>query len=332
MPNKYYTATQLVSLVSSIHRAVGDFNLVGVIQGAGNQGTPNPAATGFSDWTSGNLDSFVTALKTASGGQIIAAADLDIYFGAGEGPPCPSCFFNDAASLLKFTAVAKGQRYLMLGSWEPAFYQAIKLNQTFVQDFFQNLTNQGWTGFMMENSPPESFTQFKAYDYRNAQYAKMGLFFDPSSASYFYVNEPYITSMQSQEPYLKGHTLAEIATQPMNQTSAIGQFTNDLNSTQQVAALKALAANQNSGHYIFIYPVLVNQAPNYGGPVWDAGKRLQPNGQPFLNLITYLMKKYNSGTKPNTTSSTTTTTTAIDSIPFSFKLPKKTLMPCLYTL
>ena len=294
MPSKYYTATQLVSLVSSIHQAVGDFNLVGVIQGAGNKGTPNPDATGFSDW-SGNLDSYVTALKTASGGEIIAAADLDVYFGASDMcnsprpgtiagcPPCPSCFFNDAASLLRFSAIANGQRYLMLGSWAPgAFYTALNPNQTFIQRFFQNLTNQGWKDFIIQNSPTKSSTKFKAYDYGNAQYEKIGLFYDPSSPSYFYVNKPYITSMQRIEPYLKGHILAEIATQPLNQTSAIGQFTNNLNATQQVAALTALAANQSSGrpHYIFIYPVLVNQAPSYGGPVWDAGKKLQPNGHP----------------------------------------------------
>jgi len=339
MPSKYYTATQLVSLVSSIHGAVGNFNLVGVIQGAGNQGTPNPGATGFSDWR-GNLDSFVTALQTASGGQIIAEANLDIYFGANDTcnsrqagtvrgcPPCPACFFNDAASLLKFSAIANGQRYLMLGSWAPgAFYTALKPNRTLIQRFFQNLTNQGWNGFMIENSPAKSFKQFKAYDYGHAQYAKIGLFFDSSAPSYFYVNAPYIKSMQSQEPYLKGHTLAEIATQPLNGTSAIGEFTDNLNATQQVAALTALAVNQKSGKYVFIYPVLANQSPNYGGPVWDAKKRLQPNGQPFLNLITNLMNQYNSGKRTTTTSSTTTT--AIDSTPFSFKLPKNTLMPRL---
>jgi len=305
MPSKYYTATQLVSLVSSIHQAVGNFNLVGVIQGAGNKGTPNPAATGFSNW-SGNLDSFVTALKTASGGEIIAEANLDIYFGANDTcngpqlrtvnrcPPCPSCFFNDAASLLKFSAIANGQRYLMLGSWTPgAFYAALKPNRTFVQHFFQNLTAQGWKSFIIQNSPPKSSKTFKAYDYGNAQYAKMGIFFD-SSPSHFYINEPYIISMQRRETYLKGHVLAEIATQPMNQTSAIGRFTHNLNATQQVAALTALAANQRSEKYIFIYPVLVNQSPDYTGPVWDANKALQPNGQSFLNLITNLMNQYNS--------------------------------------
>jgi len=346
MPSKYYTATQLVSLVSSIHLAVGKFNLVGVIQGAGNQGTPNPAATGFSDW-SGNLDSFVTTLKTASGGEIIAEGNLDVYFGASDMcsnpqpgiagcPPCPACFFSDTASLLKFSAIASGQRYLMLGSWAPgAFYAALKpnqRNQPFIQHFFQNLTTQGWKGFMIETSPSKSETKFKAYDYGNAQYARIGLFFNPPGSSYLYVNQPYIMSMQSQEPYLNGHTLAEIETQPMNGTSAISQFTDNLNPTQQVTALTALAENQNSGSYIFVYPVLANQGPNYSGPVWDANKTLQPNGQPFLNLITHLMKKYDSGTEPITSSSTTTTTTAIaiELIPFSFKLPKNTLIPCLY--
>jgi len=306
MPSKYYKATQLVSLVSSIHRAVGNFNLVGVIQAAGNKGTPNPAATGFSDW-SGNLDSFVSALKTASGGEIIAEANLDVYFGANDTcngpqlgtvrgcPPCPSCFFNDAASLLKFSAIANGQRYLMLGSWTPgAFYAALQPNRTFVQHLFENLTDQGWKGFIIENSPPKSSEKFKAYDYGDAQYAKMGLFFDSSSTSHFYVNEPYIISMQRQEPYLKGHTLAEIATQPMNQTSAIARFTHNLNATQQVAALTALAANQKSEKYIFIYPVLANQGPDYTGAVWDANKVLQSNGQSFLSLITNLMNQYNS--------------------------------------
>ena len=323
-PNSYYTATELVSLVSSIHQAVGSFNLVDIMEVAGNKGTPDPAATGFSDW-SGTLDSFVTALKSASGGEILPEADLDVYFGANDVcsnpqptvpacPPCPSCFFNDAASLLQFSAIAGGQRYLVLDSWAPgAFYTALHPDQTFIQQFFGNLTSQGWRGFIVATSPAKSTTNFAAYDYGNAQYARIGMAFDPSSPSFFYVNEPYINSMQSQEPYLMGHTLAVIESQILRQNSGIGHFINDLNSAQEITALTDLATNQQSGNYVFVYPVLVNQGPlsNYGGPVWDANKALQPNGQSFLNLISSLMNQYNSN---SITSSSIVTTTSTGSV------------------
>ena len=323
LPSNYYTATQLVSLVSSIHQAVGNFNLVGVIQGAGNQGTPNPNATGFSDW-SGNLDSFVTALKAASGGEIIAEGNLDVYFGAADmcsnpQPPPPECpaspatFFQDTASLLKFSAVADGERYLMLGSWAPgAFYPYANPNKGFIQNFFQNLTNQGWRHFIIETSPSKSDKRFQAYDYGNAQYAKMGLFFDSSSPSYFNFNQAYVASMQAQEPYI--NELAAIATQPLGGTSGIGQFVN-LSPAQQVTALTDLAGNQAIDSYVFIYPVLVSQGGLSYNPVWDANKVLQPNGQSFLNLITNLMNQYNS--LPLSTATSTATAMAPSTATFT---------------
>lgn len=281
-----YSANELLSLISSIHSAVGDFNLIRFIRTECASGVIDPG-TSFSDWN-GTMDTYFLAVKQACGGEIIPDCDMDIYFGASDcgGIASPQAFFANSASLLNLSAIANGERYVMLESWAPSFYSHVSPSQSDIQNFFQKLIGQGWSGFMPQSNNPGD-NSFHDFDYGYAGYQRVGLFDVETSPPYLRVTQNFINSMWQQEPYLHG-ILTGIESQILNNSSSIAQFADNLTLSQQIEALTTVAQNQQSGKYIFIYPVLVNQGANYGGPVWDA------KAAGALNAITNLMNQYNS--------------------------------------
>lgn len=284
--DKYYSANELLSLISEIHQSVGDFNLIRFIRTECQNGVINPNLNSFSDWN-GNMDSYLSSVKDACGGEIIPDCDMDVYFGASDcgSEASPTAFFDNSASLLRLSAISNGLRYVMLESWAPAFYSKDNPTQSDIRNFFQSLINQGWNGFIPQSNSP-SDGMFHSYDYGYAGYQRVGLFTVQTSSPYLVVTENFINSIWQQEPYLHG-ILTGLESQILNNTSTIATFSNELNSSQQEKALTTVAQNQESGKYIFIYPVLVNQGTNYNGPVWDA------KGSGALALIENLMRTYN---------------------------------------
>lgn len=335
----YYTATGLLSLVQSIHSAIGNFNLIRFIKvecsgtSASENAPVDPNITGSQirsevysgngstnlnlnfNWN-GSLDSYVTAIQQAAGGQIIPDADMNPFFGANNcgGTPNPTAFYNNSASLLKLSAIADGQRYLMLESWDPAYGPSLG-NQSSIDTFFQTLEAQGWKGFMPQSNDPDASGQgpkscnaanYPFSDYGYAGYIRNGLFWINATYPYVFPHFNLICSIWQAEPYLNGVVLGiESQTQQGNYSqpycdgayvTAGSAFEGCLTFSQRETALTYLAQNQARYNYTFIYPVVIGDH----SIEYDA----QQDGT--LDLMEQLINEYN---VPPTTTSTLTTTT-----------------------
>lgn len=267
--SSYYSATQLLTLIEQIHAAIGNFNLIRFIRMECN-GTVNPNMT-FSDWN-GTLNTYITAVQQAAGGQIIPDDDLNPYFGASNcgAVPNPAQFYQNAQGLLQLTAVSQGMRFLMVESFAPSFYSQEDPSETLINGIFRNLTSIGWKYFIPQSNTAHDGS-FSSFDYGNAAYQRVGAWYNSTSYPYITIDLHFIKSMEQQEPYLNG-VLSGLESQILQSTSAIAQFTQDLTPSQQEAALTYAAQNQATGGYIWIYPVLVCQGPTFNGPVWDANR------------------------------------------------------------
>jgi hypothetical protein len=304
-----FTATQLLSLIQEIHSAIGNFNIIGflTVQCDGGVVHPNLMAsqiygTGY-NWN-GSLDSYVTAIQQAAGGQIIpnAAASILITDPAEDvcsEPASPASYYADAASLLTLSAISEGQRYIMLEGWD-AWYANNSPSETTVQNLFQTLQSQGWKGFMPEDNyantaaTPSCAAQYSnAPDYGYAEYVRNGIFVVNTTSPYVFPNHNDICSIKSAEPYLNGIVVGiESQLQATNPAYncggvqydyAIVAFARCLTQSQQETALTSLAANQQARGYTFIYPVVVGE--------YQVQYDAQQAGT--LSLIQQLISEYN---------------------------------------
>ena len=305
-----FTATQLLSLVQQIHSAIGNFNMIGFIEVQCDGGVVQPyltashiLGTGY-NWN-GSLDSYVTAIEQAAGGQIIPDAAAGILItdpsnDACDEPPSPASYYADTASLLTLSAISEGQRYIMLGGWD-AWYANNSPNQATVQNLLQTLQSQGWKGFMPEDNnyantadTPSCAAQYStAPDYGFAGYVRNGIFVVNTTSPYVFANYNDICSIKSAEPYLNGIVVgieSQLnATDPayncggVQHDYAIVAFAQCLTQSQQETALTSLAANQQAHGYIFIYPVVVGE--------YQVQYDAQQAGT--LSLIEQLINEYN---------------------------------------
>ena len=302
-----YSATQLLSLVESIHDAIGNFSLIRFVRTECQGGIVNPNLTasqiqaqsysGNSNYNwNGTLNSYFTAIQKAAGGQIIPDADMDIYFGDTDclsqfktdqtnNPTYQNDYFADAASLLTLNAIADGDRYVMLESWD-AYYANDNPSQNQVETFFQKMQALGWTGFMPQaNNPaatgqgPQTCSSKNAPfpDFGYGGYVRNGLFWINSTAPYVFPHFNTICSIEKSEPYLNGVVLAmESQSQgsPADQAYCDGNYMtaggcfNSLSQSEQETALTYLASNQAKYDYIWVYPVLIGEH----GVEYDAEK------------------------------------------------------------
>lgn len=305
-----FTATQLLSLVQQIHSAIGDFNIVGLIGVQCDGGVVQPyltashvLGTGF-DWN-GSLNTYVTAIQQAAGGQIIPDAGANILItnpsnDACDEPPSPASFYGDAASLLTLSAISGGQRYIVLEGWD-SWYANNSPNEATVQNLLQTLQSQGWKGFIPEDNnyantadTPSCSAQYSiAPDYGHASYARNGIFVVNKTSPYAFANYNDICSIKSAEPYLNGIVVgieSQLnATDPaydcggVQYDYAIVAFAQCLTQSQQETALTSLATDQQAHGYIFIYPVVVGQ--------YEVQYNAQQAGT--LSLIEQSLNKYN---------------------------------------
>jgi len=305
-----FTATQLLSLVQQIHSAIGNFNIIGLIRVQCDGGAVQPyltashiLGTGY-NWN-GSLNSYVTAIEQAAGGQIIPDAAVGILItdpsnDVCDEPTSPASFYGDAASLLTLSAISEGQRYIALEGWD-AWYANNSPNEATVQNLLQTLQSQGWKGFMPEDNnyantadTPSCSAQYSiAPDYGYAGYVRNGIFVVNTTSPYAFANYNDICSIKSAEPYLNG-VIVGIESQ-LNATDpayncggvqydyAIVAFAQCLTQSQQETALTSLAANQQARGYIFIYPVVVGE--------YQAQYDAQQAGT--LSLIESLINEYN---------------------------------------
>lgn len=338
MAGNNFTATQLLSLVQQIHGAIGNFNIIRFIRVQCNNGTvyPNLMASeiygsGY-NWN-GTLNSYVSAIQQAAGGQIIPDADLDPYFGQTDcgGVPEPQQFYDNAASLLTLSAIAKGDRYVMLEAYD-AWYACPKdgnvcalshPDETQVVQFFENMTKMGWQGFIPEDNQPNSNTDDTlacnvknnlAPDFGYAGYVRNGIFVINQTSPYVFPNYNNICSYKLAEPYINGIVVGiESQLQPTNlayycggkqYNYSIQAFAECLSPSQQEAALTNLARSQASRGFIFIYPVVVGE------------QQVQYDAQQAgtLGLMEQLINVYDSTTQ-TTTSSSLSSISASSSVP-----------------
>jgi hypothetical protein len=281
-----FTATQLLSLVQSIHNAIGNFNIIRFIRVQCDNGIVNPNLTASSisgsgyNWN-GTLNSYFTAIQQAAGGQIIPDAGMDILITVPSKNDCgqaasPAAFYANTASLLTLSAIGNGQRYVMLEAWD-AWYANNNPSESDVQSLTTTLQSQGWKLMPEDNNPyantantPDCSAQYNiAPDYGYASYVRNGIFVVNTTAPYVFPNYNNICSYLQAEPYLHGIVIGlESQLQTTNPayfcggvqySYAITAFAQCLTVSQQEAALTNLAQNQQKYGYIFIYPVAVGE-------------------------------------------------------------------------